>query len=132
MLMASSTTHPHGLKVAVIALILISFLTSLLPFKSAGSEVSSYSESLQQRKKMVLGSKPPRCVNKCLNCRPCMATLVIPPRQRRLWETPLMEKTITTISFHGNADVGTNSFNLDHHSDDNPTKKLVHSSLPQL
>ncbi|KAL6334122.1 hypothetical protein AAG906_004553 [Vitis piasezkii] len=121
MLMASSTTHPHGLKVAVIALILISFLTSLLPFKSAGSEVSSYSESLQQRKKMVLGSKPPRCVNKCLNCRPCMATL-----------PPLMEKTMTTISFHGNADVGTNSFNLDHHSDDNATEKLVHSSLPQL
>ncbi|XP_034696730.1 EPIDERMAL PATTERNING FACTOR-like protein 8 [Vitis riparia] len=84
MLMASSTTHPHGLKAAVIAVILISFLTSLLPFKSAGSEVSSYSESLQQRKKMVLGSKPPRCVNKCLNCRPCMATLVIPPRQKKV------------------------------------------------
>ncbi|KAI9161892.1 hypothetical protein LWI28_021794 [Acer negundo] len=27
---------------------------------------------------MVLGSKPPGCVNKCLNCRPCTATLVIP------------------------------------------------------
>lgn len=29
--------------------------------------------------KTVLGSRPPECVNKCLNCRPCVATLVVPP-----------------------------------------------------
>lgn len=38
---------------------------------------SGYGETIEQRE-MVLGSKPPGCVNKCLNCRPCMATLVIP------------------------------------------------------
>lgn len=32
--------------------------------------------SLKQRK-MVLGSRPPGCFNKCMSCRPCMATLVI-------------------------------------------------------
>ncbi|KAI8544310.1 hypothetical protein RHMOL_Rhmol08G0286600 [Rhododendron molle] len=37
-----------------------------------GLELSSYS-------KMVLGSRPPGCVNKCMSCRPCMAILVIPP-----------------------------------------------------
>ncbi|KNA11832.1 hypothetical protein SOVF_131460 [Spinacia oleracea] len=30
---------------------------------------------------MVLGSRPPKCTNKCMNCRPCMAVLVIPPRR---------------------------------------------------
>ncbi|GFP88971.1 polygalacturonase [Phtheirospermum japonicum] len=30
---------------------------------------------------MVLGSRPPGCVNKCMSCRPCEATLVIPPRK---------------------------------------------------
>ncbi|KAB1219856.1 EPIDERMAL PATTERNING FACTOR-like protein 8 [Morella rubra] len=31
----------------------------------------------------VLGSKPPGCVNRCLNCRPCIATLVIPSHQMK-------------------------------------------------
>ncbi|KAF8400636.1 hypothetical protein HHK36_013935 [Tetracentron sinense] len=43
---------------------------------------SSYKEGLKQRK-LVLGSRPPRCINKCLSCSPCMATLVIPPHQSR-------------------------------------------------
>ncbi|XP_019153921.1 PREDICTED: EPIDERMAL PATTERNING FACTOR-like protein 2 [Ipomoea nil] len=31
-----------------------------------------------------VGSRPPRCtVDKCLNCRPCMATLVAPSHQRK-------------------------------------------------
>uniref|UniRef100_A0A803LN16 Epidermal patterning factor-like protein n=1 Tax=Chenopodium quinoa TaxID=63459 RepID=A0A803LN16_CHEQI len=33
-------------------------------------------------KKPVLGSRPPSCVNKCLNCNPCVATLVVPPRHQ--------------------------------------------------
>ncbi|EEF44793.1 conserved hypothetical protein [Ricinus communis] len=32
---------------------------------------------------MVLGSKPPGCVNKCFSCRPCMATLVVPSHQKK-------------------------------------------------
>lgn len=30
-----------------------------------------------------IGSRPPACVNKCMKCRPCMATLVIPNHQKR-------------------------------------------------
>ncbi|KAJ0680176.1 putative EPIDERMAL PATTERNING FACTOR-like protein [Helianthus annuus] len=37
--------------------------------------------SVEQNKK-VLGSRPPRCVNKCVSCRPCEATLVIPSHQK--------------------------------------------------
>lgn len=28
---------------------------------------------------IMLGSSPPKCVNRCKGCRPCMAVLVIPP-----------------------------------------------------
>nr|KYP54046.1 hypothetical protein KK1_000212 [Cajanus cajan] len=40
-------------------------------------------ERLEQSSKIVIGSKPPACVNKCKNCRPCMATLVVPNHQKR-------------------------------------------------
>ncbi|MCL7035160.1 hypothetical protein MKW94_003257 [Papaver nudicaule] len=34
------------------------------------------------RKLMILGSRPPQCVNKCFSCRPCTAALVISPHNR--------------------------------------------------
>lgn len=37
-------------------------------------------EGLEEESK--IGSKPPACVNKCRNCRPCMATLVVPNHQK--------------------------------------------------
>ncbi|XP_038693682.1 EPIDERMAL PATTERNING FACTOR-like protein 8, partial [Tripterygium wilfordii] len=62
--------------IVVTAVAFIFFLT-FLPPKSVGVIFSSIeSESLQQ-KKMVLGSRPPGCVNKCLNCRPCVATILV-------------------------------------------------------
>ncbi|GAB4828276.1 hypothetical protein Ancab_035189 [Ancistrocladus abbreviatus] len=33
--------------------------------------------------KLVLGSRPPRCINRCMSCRPCMAVLVIPPHKKK-------------------------------------------------
>ncbi|KAL4626449.1 hypothetical protein ACB098_05G065100 [Castanea mollissima] len=68
-------TYLLGLKVAVTVVFIFSI--TILPPKSVESLSSGYGETLEQSK-MVLGSKPPGCVNKCLNCRPCMATLVIP------------------------------------------------------
>ncbi|XAR50549.1 hypothetical protein NMG60_11004902 [Bertholletia excelsa] len=68
----SPTSHSHGLKVAVVASLICSL--SFLPSKSVGLPWSSYRE-----RKVVVGSTPPRCINKCMNCNPCMATLVIPP-----------------------------------------------------
>ncbi|KAI8020349.1 EPIDERMAL PATTERNING FACTOR-like protein 8 [Camellia lanceoleosa] len=76
MMALSAKNYPHGLKIAV-TVILISSL-SFLPSKSVGTmQLSSDSKSQQQRK-MMLGSRPPVCENKCMSCRPCMATLVIP------------------------------------------------------
>ncbi|CAK9164871.1 unnamed protein product [Ilex paraguariensis] len=57
-------------------------------FNQLGNDVpvqrvsSSYSETLQRRN-MLLGSRPPGCVDKCMNCRPCKATLVIPSHDQR-------------------------------------------------
>ncbi|KAI4325256.1 hypothetical protein MLD38_030670 [Melastoma candidum] len=56
-----------------IALLLIIFF-SLLPFVTVGS--SSY-DGLHEQRKTVLGSRPPRCINKCLSCKPCLPTLVV-------------------------------------------------------
>ncbi|KAK4428012.1 EPIDERMAL PATTERNING FACTOR-like protein 8 [Sesamum alatum] len=58
------------------------FSLTLLPPKSGGIQASS-SEN-EELRKMVLGSRPPACVNKCKNCKPCEATLVIPPHQSRI------------------------------------------------
>ncbi|KAI3814992.1 hypothetical protein L1987_14642 [Smallanthus sonchifolius] len=38
--------------------------------------------SLVQQKNKILGSRPPGCVNKCMKCSPCLATLVIPPHHK--------------------------------------------------
>ncbi|XP_059639292.1 EPIDERMAL PATTERNING FACTOR-like protein 8 [Cornus florida] len=68
----------------IITVILI-FSLIFLPSKSdlvVQSKYLSTSEIVQQMK-MVLGSRPPACVNKCMNCRPCLATLVIPPHQKK-------------------------------------------------
>lgn len=46
-----------------------------------GLAVSSVNGDLKE-KKTVLGSKPPQCVNRCFGCRPCRATLVIPPHHK--------------------------------------------------
>ncbi|KAL2625000.1 hypothetical protein GLYMA_07G030700v4 [Glycine max] len=70
----------HGLKLPITVLFV--FFLSFLPSKSGGSVMVETREGLEQRK-MVIGSKPPACVNKCKSCRPCMATLVVPNHQKR-------------------------------------------------
>ncbi|XP_042489386.1 EPIDERMAL PATTERNING FACTOR-like protein 8 [Macadamia integrifolia] len=76
--MASPRKYLNGFRVAAIVLI---FSLTFPPSKPVGLSFSGYDENVKQRKQ-VLGSRPPRCVGKCLNCKPCMATLVIPPHQR--------------------------------------------------
>ncbi|XP_022642097.1 EPIDERMAL PATTERNING FACTOR-like protein 8 [Vigna radiata var. radiata] len=70
----------HGLKLSITVLFI--FFVSLLPSKSGGSLTLDTKKGLEQNK-MVIGSKPPACVNKCKSCRPCMATLVVPNHQKR-------------------------------------------------
>lgn len=45
--------------------------------------LSDTSESSLEESKVVIGSKPPACLNKCMNCRPCMATVVVPNHKRK-------------------------------------------------
>ncbi|CAN6564142.1 hypothetical protein ACFX2I_026081 [Malus domestica] len=74
--MASSRNHPNGLKITVAVMFLIFFLT-FFPSISAESMLKRAGDQrLKNQMKMVLGSSPPRCVNKCMSCRPCTATLV--------------------------------------------------------
>ncbi|XP_038876854.1 EPIDERMAL PATTERNING FACTOR-like protein 8 [Benincasa hispida] len=68
---------PRSVLKLVIAIAVVFSLLLPLPTSSALGDI----ESLQ--KKMVLGSKPPRCVGKCLNCRPCTAALVVPEHRER-------------------------------------------------
>ncbi|XP_052176878.1 EPIDERMAL PATTERNING FACTOR-like protein 8 [Diospyros lotus] len=80
---------PHGLKLAVGAVILMSSLIMVfLPSNSKSDALglrlyrsaASSRNYGKQTMKMVVGSKPPECVDKCMSCRPCMAALVpIPP-----------------------------------------------------
>ncbi|KAL2338146.1 hypothetical protein Fmac_012592 [Flemingia macrophylla] len=75
-----ATSYPlHGLKLPITVLFIV-FL-SLLPSKSGGSAMWDTRVSLEESK-IVIGSKPPACVNKCKTCRPCMATLVIPNHEK--------------------------------------------------
>ncbi|KAK9054666.1 hypothetical protein SSX86_025745 [Deinandra increscens subsp. villosa] len=66
--MAPANTYLRGLK-AVFTVMLLLSLTALHSISVAASV---------PQKKKILGSRPPGCVNKCANCRPCEATLVIP------------------------------------------------------
>ncbi|KAA0044443.1 hypothetical protein IC582_017417 [Cucumis melo] len=75
--MASPSNNLLKPVVVVTFAIVLSLLLSLTTL-SAVAEVES---SLQKR--TVLGSKPPRCVGKCLNCRPCTAALVVPEHLER-------------------------------------------------
>lgn len=41
------------------------------------AEGSDSGEDMMKEKKVVLGSRPPGCMNKCHGCNPCRAALVI-------------------------------------------------------
>ncbi|KAG6606797.1 EPIDERMAL PATTERNING FACTOR-like protein 8 [Cucurbita argyrosperma subsp. argyrosperma] len=79
---------PSNLLKLVIAVAVAAVFSLLLPLPALSAPAVGGGESLW--KKMVLGSKPPRCVGKCLNCRPCMASLVVPEhRERKGFEADL-------------------------------------------
>ncbi|XP_015084510.1 EPIDERMAL PATTERNING FACTOR-like protein 2 isoform X2 [Solanum pennellii] len=78
--MASFTKYSsQELRVVVIAsgLLIIAFLYHV-PI-TGGVEVPNWGKGASGVK---VGSRPPRCsVDKCLNCSPCMATLIAPIHQ---------------------------------------------------
>lgn len=65
----------------VVNSIMILNLSSHVYGWAGGSLVLERNDSLQDRK-MVIGSKPPACLNKCMNCRPCIATLVVSQKRK--------------------------------------------------
>ncbi|KAL1551391.1 EPIDERMAL PATTERNING FACTOR-like protein 6 [Salvia divinorum] len=77
--MAAPSSTSHHLFLLTLALTSILLLSSLPP--SSGG-IRATREEEEELRKMVLGSRPPACVNRCMSCRPCEATLVIPPHQR--------------------------------------------------
>nr|GMD83995.1 EPIDERMAL PATTERNING FACTOR-like protein 8 [Ipomoea batatas] len=75
-LMASLTHFSTCLKLGFTVALLL-FLLPITEGLEAGVETVISRE-------VKVGSRPPRCsVDKCLNCRPCMATLVAPSHQRK-------------------------------------------------
>ncbi|XP_039026036.1 uncharacterized protein LOC120159521 [Hibiscus syriacus] len=110
---ASSRICPNGLKLAITVAFILSIAIFLIPSGFADGAVNS--GGLRQSK-MVLGSKPPGCVNKCLSCRPCMATPVIPSHK---WKNSFKKATYrgdeedNYYLLAWNANVGISSFNLD-------------------
>ncbi|XP_044502737.1 EPIDERMAL PATTERNING FACTOR-like protein 8 isoform X2 [Mangifera indica] len=83
MVMNPLRNFPHGAKPKATFTAAFIFLLSFLSPKSVSGEVSDDDKNFFE---MKLGSSPPACANKCFNCRPCMATLVLiddskkPPR----------------------------------------------------
>ncbi|CAO2815260.1 unnamed protein product [Amaranthus hypochondriacus] len=82
--MDPSTKYYHKIR-AAFTVTLIIFLI-ILSSKSDEKEIKMSSQEMKS-KKMVLGSRPPKCVNKCLSCNPCMAKLISPPRNQMKEQT---------------------------------------------
>ncbi|KAI3521237.1 hypothetical protein L1887_10698 [Cichorium endivia] len=75
--MAPAKTYPLSLRVLVTLIFLLSLRVS--PSISVDEGVGSV-----RGNKKIVGSRPPGCVNKCVNCKPCYATLVIPPHPKMI------------------------------------------------
>ncbi|KAL4278338.1 hypothetical protein GQ457_03G045760 [Hibiscus cannabinus] len=86
--MASFKHHPLELKVAAVLNAMLIFYLTFSPSKSVGSvSVPGNNDNSSKQEKMVLGSWPPKCANKCFSCRPCMAALVASPNHRNTRST---------------------------------------------
>ncbi|KAL1554151.1 EPIDERMAL PATTERNING FACTOR-like protein 5 [Salvia divinorum] len=78
--MAISTTYTF----AVLLLSIFFLSLTLLPLQSGGTGIrASMEDEVKKEIKMGLGSKPPACLNRCMSCRPCVATLAIPSQSQK-------------------------------------------------
>ncbi|KHN01332.1 hypothetical protein glysoja_009538 [Glycine soja] len=101
----------HGLKLPITVLFI--FFLSFLPSKSGGSVMVETREGLEQRK-MVIGSKPPACVNKCRVVGHAWLLWSFQITKRgRVSKCLLVGTMIHITSFHGNANVVISCFNRD-------------------
>ncbi|XP_054805085.1 EPIDERMAL PATTERNING FACTOR-like protein 8 [Prosopis cineraria] len=65
------------LRTSVTLILVISLSLAFFPCNSVALK------DQRKQKKMVMGSKPPSCFNKCFTCKPCKAALVIIYPHRR-------------------------------------------------
>ncbi|KAI9192470.1 hypothetical protein LWI28_023306 [Acer negundo] len=111
---SSSNYQSGGLPVAMILIIML-LLISLIPSKTVGLGFPSYKKDREctsvqlKEKEKVVGSRPPGCSNKCLTCRPCMATLVIQPHQ---WKWNNIFKRFFKTTSHDDEEAGDSSYYL--------------------
>lgn len=70
----------------------IFFISFSFVVLAVGLVFSKPTETSHEQRKPVLGSRPPQCINKCLNCEPCIATLVISPHRIKSTVLPKEEK----------------------------------------
>ncbi|KAL4039165.1 hypothetical protein IC575_002812 [Cucumis melo] len=84
MKMALPISLSTSLKLALTLAAFFSFLpptsVGLVLSRSGRSEGKADNDEMKflEDQKMVIGSRPPGCQNKCMNCRPCMAAAVVP------------------------------------------------------
>nr|XP_009788210.1 PREDICTED: EPIDERMAL PATTERNING FACTOR-like protein 8 [Nicotiana sylvestris]XP_016513304.1 PREDICTED: EPIDERMAL PATTERNING FACTOR-like protein 8 [Nicotiana tabacum] len=86
-------SYSKGIKFAVIVMLIYSL--TFLP------SISGRSEERKQMRMIMLGSSPPKCVNRCKGCRPCMAVLVIPPHTSTSGKVSKSLKTLYTREDEG-------------------------------
>ncbi|KAL2332466.1 hypothetical protein Fmac_020047 [Flemingia macrophylla] len=84
MMTPPARTYPlRGFQVAITLAFFFSLIL-LLPISDAAGD-SSERLNLEERK-VVIGSKPPACGNKCMKCRPCIATVVVPNHKTKCFK----------------------------------------------
>ncbi|MED6143593.1 hypothetical protein PIB30_007538 [Stylosanthes scabra] len=70
---------PHGLYKLVI-FFTVAFIFSLTLLLPKSDEAGGPSSSVLGGEE--IGSRPPACLDKCLKCRPCMATVIVPNHRK--------------------------------------------------
>ncbi|XP_057988133.1 EPIDERMAL PATTERNING FACTOR-like protein 8 isoform X2 [Hevea brasiliensis] len=96
--MASLAYYPNGLGLGfAVTVVMLIFSLAFFPYSTSGSAFFRGDEGVKQRK-MVLGSRPPPCDNKCLSCKPCMAALVTPPHHKTA-STPKGDESYYLLSW---------------------------------
>lgn len=85
--MEAAISYPKYIERNFYGVFLGSVLISMLILQDvSGRELVDRSNTKQAAKlkeeSNLMGSKPPNCMNKCMGCTPCTASLTIPPHPR--------------------------------------------------
>ncbi|KAG6593393.1 Polygalacturonase, partial [Cucurbita argyrosperma subsp. sororia] len=105
---------PSSFKLPLLLFFFFFFLT-FLPSKSGlfwprsgggGKETGNLEKGeresyvVDEQKKMVIGSRPPGCENKCKSCRPCMAAAVVPAHRKKWFKAFVPSSGVEDDSYY--------------------------------